>query len=111
MSAAIQGVPTELEEVGRTLGGRPFETFRKIVIPLTKYSIFSGAVMVLTRSVDETGATTAVVRTIKTAPVLLVEWIKSPDKYSQSTVGLGILFLVSTAFVSLLAIRLALRRR
>ncbi len=111
MSAAIQSVPNELEEVGRTLGGRPFETFRKIVVPLTKYSIFSGAVMVLTRSVDETGATTAVVREIKTAPVLLVDWIRSPDKYSQSTVGLGILFLVSTAFVSLLAIRLALRRR
>ena len=110
MSAAIESVPNELEEVGRTLGGRPFETFRKIVLPLTKYSIFSGAVMVLTRSVDETGATTAVAKEIKTAPVLLVDWIRSPDKYSQSTVGLGIFFLVLTAFVSLLAIRLALRR-
>ena len=64
--------------------------------------------MVLTRSIDETGATVAVVKQIKTAPVLLVEWINSG--YSQSTVGLGILFLVLTAFVLLIIIRLTLRR-
>jgi len=110
MVAAIESVPEELEAVARTLGGHPFETFRKILLPLTKYSIFSGAVMVLTRSIDETGATMAVVKQIKTAPVLLVDWIKSPEKYSQSTVGLGILFIVLTVFISLLIIRLALRR-
>ena len=110
MSAAIESIPPELEEVGRTLGGRPFETFRKIVLPLSKYSIFSGAVLVLTRSIDETGATVAVAKEIKTAPVLLVQWIQSPNQYSQSTVSLGVLLLVLTAFVSLFAIRLALRR-
>ncbi|MEM2094614.1 MAG: ABC transporter permease subunit [Candidatus Bathyarchaeia archaeon] len=110
VSAAIQSVPTELEEVARTLGSRPFGVFRKVIVPLTKYSIFSGAVMVLTRSVDETGATIAVAKEIRTAPVLLVEWIRNPEVYSQSTVGLGILLLVLTAFVLLLIIRLFLRR-
>ncbi len=110
MAAAIEAVPEELEEVARTLGGRAFTTFRKIVLPLTKYSIFSGAIIVLTRSVDETGATVAVAKQVKTAPVLLVDWIRNPTIYSRSTVGLGILFLVLTAFISLLAIRLALRR-
>lgn len=111
MAAAIQGVPQELEEVGRTLGSRPFGTFRKIVLPLTKYSIFSSAVMVLTRSVAETGATVAVVTDLQTAPVLLVNWINQSAIYSPSTVGLGILFLVLLAFISLLGFRLALRRR
>ena len=110
MAAAIQGVSEELEEVGRTLGSRPFGTFRKIVLPLTKYSIFSSAVMVLTRSVAETGATVAVVKKLQMAPVLLVDWITHPEIYSSSTVGLGILFLVLLAFISLLAIRLAMRR-
>jgi ABC-type Fe3+ transport system permease subunit len=117
MAAAIQGVPQELEEVGRTLGSRPFGTFRKIVLPLTKYSIFSSSVMVLTRSVAETGATVAVVGQnvdLQTAPVLLVKWIDgmrtNPSIYNSSTVGLGILFLVLLAFVSLLALRLAMRR-
>ncbi|MEM3041092.1 MAG: ABC transporter permease subunit, partial [Nitrososphaerota archaeon] len=93
VSAAIQGVPTELEEVARTLGSRPFGVFRNVIVPLTKYSIFSGAVMVLTRSVDETGATIAVAKEIRTAPILLVEWIRNPELYAQSTVGLGILIL------------------
>jgi thiamine transport system permease protein len=110
MAAAIQSVPEELEEVGRTLGSRPFGTFRKIIIPLTKYSIFSSAVMVLTRSVAETGATVAVVKKLQTAPVLLVAWINNPAAYGASTVGLGILFLVLLAFVSLLLIRVAMRR-
>ena len=110
MAAAIQGVPEELEEVGRTLGSRPFGTFRKIVLPLTKYSIFSSAVMVLTRSVAETGATIAVVKQLQTAPVLLVDWIGNREIYGASTVGLGILFLILVASVSLLAIRLTLRR-
>jgi len=110
MAAAIQGVSEELEEVGRTLGSRPFGTFRKIVLPLTKYSIFSSAVMVLTRSVAETGATVAVVKQLQTAPVLLVDWITHLETYGSSTVGLGILFLVLMASISLLAIRLALRR-
>ncbi|MDQ1278776.1 MAG: hypothetical protein QG670_36 [Thermoproteota archaeon] len=114
MAAAIESVPEELESVARTLGAHPFETFRKILIPLTKYSIFSGAIMVLTRSVDETGATTAVLAAtsqIKTAPVLLVNWIRNPASVGgQSVVGLGVLFLVLTTFISLLVIRLVLRR-
>ena len=110
MAAAIQGVPQELEEVGRTLGSTPLGTFRKIVLPITKYSIFSSSVMVLTRSVAETGATVAVVKNLKTAPVLLVQWIENPEIYSQSIVGLGILFLVLLGFVSLLAFRLTLKR-
>jgi thiamine transport system permease protein len=110
MAAAIQSVPEELEEVGRTLGSRPFGTFRKIVLPLTKYSIFSSAVMVLTRSVGETGATVAVVKKLQTAPVLLVDWITHPEIYGPSVVGLGILFLVLMASISLLVIRLTVRR-
>lgn len=114
MAAAILSVPEELESVARTLGAHPLETFRKILLPLTKYSILSGAIMVLTRSVNETGATNAVLTAasqIKTAPVLLVDWIKNPESVGgQSVVGLGILFLVLTAFVSLLVMRLILRR-
>ncbi len=108
MAAAIESVPRELEDVARTLGSRPFGTFRKIILPLTKYSIFSGAIIVLTRSLNETGATIAVVHNLQTTPVLLVNWINS--NYSSSVVGLGIFFLILISFVFLLAIRLALRR-
>lgn len=111
MAAAIEGVPEELEEVARTLGGRPFQAFRRIILPLTKYSIFSGAIMVFTRSVDETGATVAVSKTIKTAPVLLVDWVTGKVAVTQSEIGLGLMFLVLTSFLSLLVVRLFLRRK
>ena len=111
IAASIESIPEELEDVARTLGASPFEVFRKIIFPLTKYSFLSGAIMVLTRSVDETGATLAVVKQITTVPVLLVNWITNPQKYSSSTVGLGIFFLVLTAFVSLISFRIVFRRR
>jgi len=111
IAASIESIPEELEDVARTLGASPFEVFRKIIFPLTRYSFLSGAIMVLTRSVDETGATLAVDKQITTVPVLLVNWIMNPQKYSSSTVGLGIFFLVLTAFVSLISIRIIFRRR
>ena len=106
MSASVQGIPTELEESARTLGAFPLHTFRKITLPLTKYSILSGAILVFTRSVDETGATSAVSKVLKTAPVLLVDWIRGTVPVTPSQRALGIGFLVLTSFLALVALRL-----
>jgi len=111
MTAAIEGILPEIEEVASTLGAQPFTIFRRIILPLTKYSIFSGAVLVFTRSVGETGAAKAVSRSIKTAPVLLVEWIKGtePLPISPSTRALGIGFLILASFITLLILRVTVR--
>lgn len=111
MSASIESVPEEMEETARTLGSRPLGVFRRIIVPLTKYSIFSGAILMFTRSVDETGATTAVSQTLQTAPVLLVSWIKKTVPATTSDISLGISFLVLTSFVALLVLRLVVYRR
>jgi thiamine transport system permease protein len=111
MAAAVEGVPEEMEETARTLGSRPLNVFRRIVLPLTKYSLFSGAILTFTRSVDETGAASAVSRQLKTAPVLLVSWVKGTVPASSSDVALGIAFLVLTSFASLLALRFIVYRR
>jgi len=111
MAAAIEGIPEDIEETARTLGSRPFNVFRKIILPLTKYSVLSGAILTFTRSVDETGAATAVSRQLKTAPVLLVSWIRGAVPVTQSESALGVAFLVLTSFVALLALRLAIYRR
>ena len=111
MAAAIEGIPEEMEETARTLGSKPLHVFRKIISPLTKYSFLSGAILVFTRSVDETGAATAVSQTLKTAPVLLVSWVKHQIPVTQSEIALGIAFLVLTSFVALLALRLIVYRR
>ena len=111
MAASIEQIPEEMEETAKTLGSRPLTLFRRIVVPLTKYSIFSGAILTFTRSVDETGATTAVSQNLKTAPVLLVSWVKHTVPATTSDIALGIAFLVLTSFASLLVLRVFIYRR
>lgn len=111
MASAIERIGMDLEEASRILGARPFTLFRTIILPLTKYSLFAGALLVFTRSVDETGATSAVVSTLKTAPVLLVSWVKGTvtPTPTASEISLGIGFLVILSFAVLLVLRLAVR--
>ncbi|MCX8177128.1 MAG: ABC transporter permease subunit [Candidatus Bathyarchaeota archaeon] len=108
MAAAIERISVELEEASRTLGAKPFGVFRTIIFPLTKYSLFSGAIIVFTRSVSETGATLAVTD-LKTAPVVLVNWVKGGIPVSPAEVGLGCGFLIVISFVILLTLRLIVR--
>lgn len=110
MSAAIESVPVYLEETARTLGARPLTVFRRIVLPLTKYSVFAGAVLTFTRSVGETGAAAAVAIKLKTVPVLLVDWVKGIVAVSSSTQSLGVALLIAVSFAGLLALRLAMKR-
>jgi thiamine transport system permease protein len=113
MSAAVERIPTELEEAARTLGARPFSVFKTIILPLTKYSLLSGAIMMFTRSVDETGATIAVVKELKTAPVLLVQWVGllKSGEITSLDMGLGCGLLVIFSFILLLILRFIARGR
>jgi len=108
MSAAVERISMELEEASRTLGAKPLGVFRTIIFPLTKYSMFSGAIMVFTRSVSETGATLAVTQ-LKTAPVVLVNWVKEKVTVTPLEIGLGCGFLILISFIILLALRLIVR--
>ena len=108
MAAAIERVNIDYEEASRTLGGRPFTVFRTIILPLTKYSLIAGAVMVFTRSVSETGATLAVTE-LKTVPVLLVNWVKGTVYATSLEIGLGCGILVLFSFIILLVLRLFAR--
>ncbi len=110
MAAAIERVTIDYEEASRTLGGRPFTVFRTIILPLTKYSLIAGAVMVFTRSVSETGATLAVTE-LKTAPVLLVNWVKGAVPATSLEIGLGCGVLVLFSFIILLVLRLFAREK
>jgi len=108
MSAAVERISEDLEEASRTLGAKPLSVFRTIILPLTKYSIFSGAIMVFTRSVSETGATLAVTK-LRTAPVVIVDWVRQKTPATSLEIGLGCGFLILFSFVILLALRLIVR--
>jgi ABC-type spermidine/putrescine transport system permease subunit II len=109
MSAAFERVNLDMEEAARTLGAKPFKVFTSIVLPLTKYSILSGSIMVFTRSVSETGATVAVVTTLQTAPVVLVNWVKGVIPANPLEIGLGAGILVLLSFIILFVLRLLTR--
>jgi thiamine transport system permease protein len=106
MSAAIERIGVDLEEASRTLGAKPLGVFRTIILPLTKYSILSGAIMMFTRSVSETGATLAVASSLRTAPVVLVDWVNTRTLLE---VGLGCGFLILFSLIFLLALRFVLK--
>jgi thiamine transport system permease protein len=110
MSAAVERISPDLEEAARTLGAKPLGVFRTIVLPLTKYSILSGAIMVFTRSISETGATLAVTK-LRTAPVVIVDWVTHPSESTEywSRLGLGCGLLVLFSFIILLAVRLIVK--
>lgn len=108
-ASAIERISIDLEEAARTLGSRPFTVFRTIILPLTKYSLLAGAIMVFTRSISETGATLAVVTELQTVPVLLVSWVKPGSGMLSSEIGLGCGFLIVLSFIILLILRLVAR--
>jgi len=111
MSAAIERLHIDLENAARILGARPFAVFRTIILPLTKYSLIAGAVIMFTRSVNETGATLAVVTQLKTIPVLLVDWVNGKVPATAAEIGLGCGFLIILSFIILLILRLIVRGR
>ncbi len=113
MSAAVERISMDMEEASRTLGAKPLGVFRTIILPLTKYSILSGAILVFTRSVSETGATVAVATTLKTAPVVLVNWVTSTNTnvFTPLVKGLGSGFLIVFSFIILLVLRLLVKGR
>jgi thiamine transport system permease protein len=121
MGAAMERINVDMEEAARTLGAKPFTVFKSIVLPLTKYSILSGAIIVFTRSVSETGATLAVISAgspLQTSPVLIVNWVNSlrgigaPIAGVNSlTVGLACGLLILFSFVILFVLRLLTKKR
>ena len=110
MSAAVERISVDLEEASRTLGAKSLGVFRTIILPLTKYSIISGAILVFTRSISETGATLAV-SNLQTAPVIIVQWVKQqlPVHVTHLEIGLGCGFLILFSFIILLALRFIVR--
>jgi ABC-type sulfate transport system permease component len=71
--------------------------------------------MVFTRSISETGATVAVVNTLRTAPVVLVDWVPRLGKQkilaTPLEIGLGCGFLILFSFIILLALRLVVKEK
>ncbi len=113
--AAMENINPELENAARTLGGRPLTSFRRVTLPLMKYSVLAGSIMVLTRSLAETGATVALTTKLTTAPVLIVNWVKAwingTPIASQTEIGLACGILVFFSIIILLVLAKVVKTR
>jgi ABC-type sulfate transport system permease component len=72
--------------------------------------LLSGAIIVFTRSLSETGATVAVSTTLQTTPVIIVNWVKAAllgHKLIATPleIGLGCGVLILFSFIILLVLR------
>ena len=78
-----------VEEAARTLGASNLTVFRRITLPSIKQGIIAGCIMVFTRSLGETGATIVVMGSVRTIPVLIVDWVEAntyPSAIFASTI-------------------------
>ncbi|MFX1236457.1 MAG: ABC transporter permease [Promethearchaeota archaeon] len=66
-----------VEEAASTLGASDLTVFRRITLPNIKQGIIAGSIMVFTRSLGETGATIVVMGSVRTVPVLIVDWVEA----------------------------------
>ncbi len=85
---AFAGIDTRLETAARSLGAGPFETFRRISVPLARRGIIAGAVLAFARSLGEFGATVMIAGNIpgetQTIPLLIYSASNSPGGIEQS---------------------------
>jgi thiamine transport system permease protein len=86
-----------VEEAARTLGASNLTVFRKITLPNIKQGIIAGCIMVFTRSMGETGATIVVMGSVRTIPVLIVDWVEA-NVYA-SAIFASTLVIIFSAFL------------
>ncbi|MFX1498993.1 MAG: ABC transporter permease [Promethearchaeota archaeon] len=103
LESANKGV----EEAARTLGASNLTVFRRITLPNIKQGIIAGGIMVFTRSLGETGATIVVMGSIRTIPVLIVDWVEA-NAY-PSAVFASVLVIIFSAFL-IFALRIIRKR-
>ncbi len=99
---ALESLDTTYEDTARTLGAKPLQVFKRVMFPMMKASVLAGAIMTFTRSLGETGATLAVSPKAITAPVYIVELIRTGSYYQA---GLASILLIMVSFIIVLVMR------
>lgn len=97
-----------VEEAARTLGASNLTVFRKITLPNIKQGIIAGSIMVFTRSLGETGATIVVMGSIRTIPVLIVDWVEA-NNFSSAVFASVLVILFSAVLI--FALRAVTKKR
>ena len=108
LTGAIEEVNPECEEIAMTLGAKPFQAFRRILMPVIKSSVIAGGILAFTRSLGETGATLAISSEVNTVPIYITQLVEA-GSYAEAAVCSMILIVV--CFILMMAIRMVTNRR
>jgi len=102
IAGAIEEVDPSYEETAMTLGAKPFQSFRKVLLPIIKSSVLAGGVLAFTRSLGETGATAAISRNVNTVPIYIMELV---NMHNYSAAAACSIVLIVICFVLIIAVR------
>ncbi len=102
VASVLEGLPPMYEEAARTLGAKPFSVFRMVTLPLIMPGILAGTILSFTRSLGETGATIVVMGTIRTVPVIVVNWVEA---MALPAAAFASVVLIATSYVLMLLFR------
>jgi molybdate/tungstate transport system permease protein len=106
VNAAKEGfrsVDVRLENVARTLGASPWQTFFRVSLPLSWRSILSGSVMMWARGISEFGAVLILTYHPMVAPILVYERFESYGLEYTRPVAVLLILICLVAFVALRA--------
>ena len=105
---AIEEVDPAYEEISRTLGAKPFQAFRKVLLPIIQSSVIGGCILAFTRSLGETGATIAIDKSITTVPVFIFNVMNLED---YGTAALSSIVLILICFVMMFLVRYVTKKK
>jgi molybdate/tungstate transport system permease protein len=94
-------VDRRLENVARTLGASPWQTFKRVSFPLAWRSIVSGSIMMWARGISEFGAVIIVAYHPMTAPVLVYERFETYGLNYSRPVAVVLILIAIIVFVVL----------
>ncbi|TWU45334.1 Molybdenum transport system permease protein ModB [Novipirellula aureliae] len=100
---AFRSVDPKLEQVSRTLGASPLDTFFTVSLPLARHGVIAGCVLAFARSLGEFGATIMIAGSIpgqtQTIPLYIFDQLQTSDGIKGSTTI--VLFSIAIAAIAL----------
>jgi ABC-type spermidine/putrescine transport system permease subunit II len=102
VAAVLQKMDPHLESAGRSLGASPFHVFRTITLPQLRPGLVAGAVLVLSRSIAEFGATIIVVSAVlSTAPIAIYSEAESGRLEFAAAYSVVLMLVSFTAYLGM----------
>lgn len=102
LTGAIEEVDPSYEEVAMTLGAKPFQAFRKILLPIVKSSVIAGGILAFTRSLGETGATVAISGSVSTVPIYITQLVQD---HMYADAAMCSIVLIVICFILMMVVR------